>query len=108
MISLGVRDEVGSNSIKVACPSVRMKLLRIGSDTSFTASAFSAIPVRVGRDKTSCALGSLWKLVVNRLTAAQPAGESGEPAAAIPGSRGETARYRSAPCVAACAALAPI
>src|SRR5215472_3945599 len=74
---LGERAAVGSNSIKVAWPSLRRKLLRIGSGTSLTASAVSDIPVSVGRDKTSCALGSLWKRSVKRLTASQPAGESG-------------------------------
>src|SRR5271154_7195408 len=75
--SLGARVAVGSNSIKVAWPSLRRKLLRIGSGTSLIASAVSDIPVRVGRDKTSCALESLWKLSVKRLTASQPDGESG-------------------------------
>src|SRR5208282_1554059 len=75
--SLGVRVALGSNSIKVAWPSFRRKLLRIGSGTSLTAPGVSDIPARVGRDKTSSALGSLWKCSVNRLTASQPAGESG-------------------------------
>src|SRR5580692_12315865 len=73
----GERVEVGSNSIKVAWPSLRRKLARIASGTSLTASAVSDIPVRVGRDKTSSALGSSWKCLVKRLTASQPAGESG-------------------------------
>src|ERR1700683_1053299 len=75
--SFGELVEVGSNSIKVAWPSLRRKLLRIGSGTCSTASAVSDIPVSVGSEMTSCALGSLWKRFVKRLTASQPAGESG-------------------------------
>src|SRR6266852_3244931 len=75
--ALGERVVVGSNSIKVAWPSLRRKLLRIDSGTSWTASAVSDIPVRVGRDNTSSALGSLWQRFVKRLTASQTAGESG-------------------------------
>ncbi len=74
--SPGVRWAVGNNSIRVAWPSLLNKLLRIGSATSWTASAVSDIPVRVGRDKTSSALGSLWKCWVRRVMACQPAGES--------------------------------
>src|SRR6202011_4066777 len=75
--SLGERVAVGSNSTKVAWPSLLRKLLRIDSGTLSTASLLSDIPVRVARDKTSSARGSLWRFVVKRLTASQPAGESG-------------------------------
>ena len=75
--SFGGRLAVGSNSINVAWRSLRIKLSRIACGTSSTASTVSDIPVRVGRDKTSSALGSLWKRFVKRLTANQPAGESG-------------------------------
>src|SRR6202051_2758444 len=73
--SLGERVAVGSNSINVAWPSLRRKHLRIDSGTSSIASAVSDIPVRVGRDKTSWALGSLWGRFVQLLTGSQPAGE---------------------------------
>src|SRR5437016_7394608 len=71
--SLGGRVAVGSNSINVAWPSLLRKLSRIGWGRSSISSAVSDIPARVGRDKTSSALGSLWKRFVKRLTASQPA-----------------------------------
>src|SRR5437016_6262671 len=75
--SLGGRVAVGSNSINVAWPSLLRKLSRIGWGRSSISSAVSDIPAGVGRDKTSSALGSRWKRFVKRLTASQPAGESG-------------------------------